>query len=567
MGQSSASAWQNVSSLVITTQQAVIHESFYLTTSIQLLACPFLESSNPRIATECGTDGVYMLVQDNSVDDGRISVLRHDGESWSYVGNSRFVEYANSASPVRVQRNADWQWHDIQVRGDEVCVVFLENEFWPFVYCYRDDRWVELGGPSDSKRIGKHSEGGDLELLMPGCDCPELHDVYFVIGSRGQSDSFAYVEAAGAQQSDWKNHAVVWYYIDNDELNPEKKWKPMGGGTNPDNYLVNNIKGNGQYHDSSDGHLAISGIGQWGCHLHAVVSDDSSKHRSDESTDKHLRFSRFSTSDKAKFDAGSWKVLASIRPSEACYENDDCNTAMLDRNDFTFANGVPAVAWVDSVKEFAYLSVWRDYTSVDETYTDQSGPTFTIAGYNQRMGSVPPMNEGRWSSKSPMYENPLAVTIDSHGPMVYLEITSAGSGKDWNGIGYGKKIYVSAIDATDPGAEWIEYSQQSNGWGAGKSNGHALLPHPKPHELGLCGGNKDKKTGSAPWQAGLGDGGASHLRTTCSGDIMVAHVGSKSNSPHGSAMLARNGPIDPNNQCSKRRLGSSGGFLGGFFGW
>lgn len=527
--------------------------------------CVKSESSKPRIATKCGTDEIYMVVHDSSFDDSRISVLHHDGGSWSYVGNSRFVEYANSASPVRVQQNSDWQLHDIQVRSEEVCIVFLENEFWPFVYCFRDGQWVELGGPTDQKRIGKHSHGGDLELLMPGCDCPELHDVYFVIGSRGQSDSFASATTTDNQQADWKNH-VVWYYIDNDTLNPEKKWKPMGGGFNPDNYLVNNAKGGGQYHASSDGHIAISGVGQWGCHLHAVVSDESAIFRSEDVTDQHLRFSRFSTADKTKFDVGGWKVLASIKPSDGCYDNNHCDTIMLDRNDFVFANGVPAIAWVDRQKEFAYLSVWRDYASVDETYTDQSGPTFAIAGYNQRMGSVPPMNAGRWYNKSPMYENPLAVSIDSHGPMVYMEITSGGNGKDWNGSGYGKKIYIAAIDVMDAGAEWIEYAQQSNGWGAGHSNGNALLPHPKPQELGLCG-DEDQKTRSTLWQAGPGGSGGSHLRITCSGDLMVAHMSSKSNSLHATAMLARNGPIDPDNQCSKRRLGSGGGLFGGVFGW
>jgi hypothetical protein len=506
-----------------------------------------------------------MVVQDNSIDDGRISVLHHNGESWSYVGNSRFVEYANSASPVRVHQNTDWQLHDIQVRGEEVCIVFLESELWPFVYCYRDDRWAELGGPTDSKRIGKHSQGGDLELLMPGCDCPELHDVYFVMSSMGQPHPFASVEGADINdQSDRKNYAGVWYYIDNDSLNPEKKWRPMGG-SDPDNYLVNNVKRGGKYSRSSDGHLAISSIGHWGCHLHAVVSDESSNDFSDDASDRHLRFSRFSTADKTKFDTEGWKVLSSIKPSEGCYDSIHCDTAMPNRNDFVFANGVPAIAWVDSEKEFAYLSVWRDYTTVDESHTDQSGPTFTIAGYNQRMGGVPPMNEGRWSSKSPMYENPLAVTIDSHGPMVYMEITSGGSGKDWNGNGYGKKIYISAIDVTDPDAGWIEYAAQSNGWGVGQSNGNSLLPHPKPHELGLCG-NEDQKAGSDLWQAANVYGGASHLRTTCSGDVMVAHVISKSSSPHATTMLAKNGAIDPDNQCSKRRLGSNGLF-GGFFGW
>jgi hypothetical protein len=546
--------------------------SYDLCESIVVSIGILTESSNPRIATQCGTNSVYMLVQDSSMDDSRVSVLRHDGESWSYVGNSRFVEYVNSASPVRVQHSSDWQLHDIQVRGDEVCIVFLENEYWPFVYCYRNDQWVELGGPSDSKRIGKHSEGGDLEILMPGCDCPELQDVYFVIGSRGQSDTIAHVNAAGggAPQADWKKHAVVWYYIDNDELNPEKKWKPMGGDSYPDRYLVNNIKSDGQYHDSPDGHLAVSSVGPWGCHLHAVVSDDSSLYRSDQTTDKHLRFARFSTNDKKKFDVGSWNVLASVQPPEGCYENSDCKTAMLHRSDFTFADGIPAIAWVDPVKEFAYLSVWRDYTNVDATYTDQSGPTFTVAGHNHRNGSVPPMNEGRWTNRAPMYENPLAITIDAHGPMVYMEITSGSNGKDWNGNGYGQRIYISAINVTDPDAEWVEYAQQSNGWGAGESNGNALLPHPKPHDVGLCGMTmKDQKTGFPQWQVGPANvGGASHLKTTCSGDIMVAHVSAKGNSPHGIAMLAKNGPIDYDNQCSKRRLGSSGGgLLGGFFGW
>lgn len=352
----------------------------------------------------------------------KISVLKHNGKKWSWLGGERFVSYAGTSTAVKIQHSKISQLFDIQARNGEVCTVFLEDTFWPRVYCFRDSdgdgeaEWVELGKSNNDHRIGKMPVEGDIELLMPGCNCPEYSNAYFVIAG-----------------------GTVWYYID--DGNVDGNWKPMG---------ITSLS------TSGDAHLAITGVGSKACHLHAVVSDE----------EKNIHFSRFSTKDKAQFESGNWEVLASIGGS----------VAKPGITDFVFANGIPAIAWTKSNgdSDFVYLSVWKDYPTANANARDR----FKVAGALHN-GAIPPFSS---NENVPMYQGIQALSIDSNEDIVYIEITTSGNGNNHRGKTLGNKIYVSAIDVADPEAQWMQYSPQQNGSG----NALLPHPKPHDRSGTLC---------------------------------------------------------------------------------
>lgn len=451
------------------------------------------DASKPRLATSCSNpNGVVMAVQDKSMKFNKLSVLEHDGDKWSWMGGERFVNYAGTSTAVKVQESSKWQLFDVQSRNDEVCVAFLEESLWPRVYCHRGSTWVELGKSKNEHRIGKTSPHGDIELLMPGCDCPEYDNTYFVITGR----------------SDDTNESTVWYYVDSGDEDGE--WKRLGASVTTD------IK------PSGDAHLAVSNVGTSSCHLHALVGDVDTK---------TLQLARFSTKEPSRFHSGVWEVVASVRPTEG--------DLVAGRSDLAFANGVPTVAWSAKVDnhDFAYVSSWKDYPSSDASARDG----LVVAG-----GAIP----------SPLGIQDLS--IDSYGNMVYVEVTSAGSGSD--------KIQVNAMDVADAndGDEWLSYSPKKTR----ADNVDELLPHPKPHDRSnrLCQ-NESQDGSSGLWNVANHGGAAaaahSHVKVACNGDVLLAHVAAVEGTPV--AMLAKNGPIDETNICAGgRRLG--GGFFGGLFG-
>lgn len=524
---------------------------------------------NPRIVTSCHDPNViHMVVQEeDSIRSKKITVLSHDGETWTYPDGNRYIKYPGTETEVIVREDARWQLLDIQVRGEEICILFLEDKLVPFVYCFRDDEWMELGGNGgndDAFRIGEVAATGDLELLMPSaCDCPDLIDVYFVICGQASSDHFRHVSSStpGDRHHDsWINNAVPWYYVDNQTLNPEKKWKPLGGTDDTQLFASRNLQtDDSAFTDSKDhrlllsgsAHLAISGVGNFACHLHATVLENDGT-----AGEQHLRFARFSVKDKEDFANGSWSVVASVKTSlHATKEVQESRTNASDGTDksalgvitdFVFASGIPAVGWVsqgDTPHNVAYMSVWRDYTTAASTDRDN----FVVVGKIDN-GEIP---RGSKYSKSGRNGSVRSMSIDSNDKTVWvqLSIASSSDGSDErNGNELDTRIVISSIDITIPASEWVEHASQGSG--------DALLPHPSPARE-LC------KKGNNEFLARVGGDPSyrSHLKVACNGDLLVSHVIEKSSSgPKNIAALARNGPGPQSCQRNGLRTPSSSFF-------
>ncbi|GKY90275.1 hypothetical protein MPSEU_000001600 [Mayamaea pseudoterrestris] len=278
------------------------HPSFVDTTNtLETASCHGIGESatHPRIAMPCSnSDTMYYLVQDSQGEYEKLTALKLSGGIWSYVGGSRYVSYdANrvidtaKVPDIKVSSNGDCvQSFDIQARGNEVCMVFSDSTpsiggnnipgkpGTPLVYCLdeTDQKWRELGWQN---RIGVAGVG-DIELLMPSaCECSNLMGYYFVMVGKAGTGHLDSVNVSGS--------AVVWYY---NSAHPEAGWRPVGG----DSENARIIPGS-----SSDAHLAISGIGNFACAVHAVVSDDSGLKGFDVfEGDKHLVVARFEPNTK-----------------------------------------------------------------------------------------------------------------------------------------------------------------------------------------------------------------------------------------------------------------------------
>jgi hypothetical protein len=551
---------------------------------------------NTRIATSChDPDVIHMAVhEEDSTKSKKITVLSHDGETWTYPDGNRYVKYPGTETEVIVQQDSRWQLLDIQVRGDEVCILFLEDKYVPFVYCLRDGAWMELGGGKggndDALRIGEVTATGNLELLMPsGCDCPELSDVYFVICGQAGSDHFSHVSATTREEVDgnwWKYATVSWYYVDNQRLNPEKKWKPLGGTQS----LPVVAAGRNLPSDSSDpsrdhitsfvstsAHLAIPRVGNFACHLHATVLEEDAT-----SGEQHLRFARFNAKDREDLEGGSWSVVASVTTTSPGHAtrggvastttttgSDDgvrtSKVAGVGVSDFVFANGIPAVAWVGHPQgdmnnsfPFAYLSVWPDYTNAASTDRDQ----FVVTGTANNNGAIPSAR-----SKYSKGGTVGSISLDSHGDTVWAQVSDyfvsnsshEGDNRNKGDDEFQRKIFISSIDVRNPDAGWVEHAPQEGSSGRGGDSA-MLLPHPHPAREACRPEDNARLT-----QLGAHGG---HLRVACNGDLLVSHVVEKSSIGSGGsrnvAALARNGPGP---QSCKLRGGARSPTFRGFFGF
>jgi len=336
----------------------------------QTIPCLGLAESaaDPKIAIPCNDpETIYYLVSDED----RLSTLQLQGGQWSYLGNSRFLEYdaqSGSAGEVKVKQTSGTQDFDLQTRENEVCLVWHDVSEQPLVYCYTNGVWSEVGS---SNRIPM-SAAGDVELLMPNaCECSELASYYFVsVGS--------------------PNGAYVWFYNSADS---NGGWNLLGGT---------------DVGKASDIHIAIPTSGNYKCSLHAVVLESS-----------NLEFARLVEGSEG-FKNSQWQKLGAIVH--------DGTSVAPSVNDFAFTDaGVPVVGWVElSATKFAYLSVWTDYPSATVTETASK---FEVAAFNTgRNGAMPPVLAGTEGS-APVYNSATGLSLDVHGETVFMAVTDDGSDK------------------------------------------------------------------------------------------------------------------------------------------
>lgn len=453
-------------------------------------------------------DTLYYLVDDTTDDLHRLSTLKLENGVWSYMGGYRNLKYDqsvwNEKIDVKVVEGGEGdQKFDIQARGDEVCIVWTDRtnihspsgKMTPLVYCFSEieQSWREMGFTS---RIGHDSSIGDIELVLPStCDCPELSDYYFVIVGNP-------APVHNGEQS-VESRAVVWFY--NHKL-PELGWQPLGGKSN--NASV--IQGT-----SRDAHLAVPGAGTFKCMPHAVVSDEDNLDGGVFDDAKHLVFARFEPGvatpfDMAGFTTGSWLPLDQLNQPGA-WDNKHAQHVKENVNDFVFTStGVPAVAWADGANHnHVYLSVWSGYSTAGSN--DLNG--FVVAGFNTKnRGAICP--SGGVSCTKPSYEDPAGLSVDSHGDVVFVAITSAAK----------KKIFVEYINVSQtnlPTAEWKDYSE---------SKDDGLLPR-QPD--GMCGDYDMEYQSAVPMSQ-------SQVKLNCQGEVYVAHIVERRNSMS-TAAIAKNG--------------------------
>merc|ERR1712039_77297 len=188
--------------------------------------------------------------------------------------------------------------------------------------------------------------------------------------------------------------------------------------------------------------------------------------------------------------------------------NKHAKNVKQDVNDFVFTtSGVPAVAWADQLHEnHVYLSIWEGYATAGNN--DLNG--FVVAGQNTiNRGAICPSNA--IVCESPAYKNPTGLSMDVHGEMVYVAITSAAK----------KKIYVEYLDLKQEDildAQWQHY----------QSNENDLLPQMQEnlHE------NLTISRTSPLAQ--------NQIKLNCKGEVYVAHIVERNDS-NNVAVVAKNG--------------------------
>lgn len=384
------------------------------------------DSAKPKIALPCDDpDLLYYLVQDGI----NLTALKLKDSAWQYLGGERFITYdyqTGRTGRVEVSSGTGTQDFDLQTRRGEVCMVWHDISSHPLVYCYnnQEGRWIEVGAP---RRISPMI-GGDVELLMPECECSHLSNYYFVI--------------VGGPEA-----ATVWFY---NKETPRTGWRLLGGESGA--FMV--VSG-----QSVDAHIAMTGAGSFKCLPHAVVGSNG-----------NLAFARFelgasSSDDPLGFTAGQWLHLGSVvRPSEAAPGG-----AEVSVNDFLFTeSGIPAVGWVDSGNSnFAYLSAWKEYPN------SGTGNFEVAAKDTGRFGSIPPVFGGGVND-APAYTDARGMSLASFGDVVFVAITDSGVGGAQQ---VGRKVYISYLNLkAKPQLKdcwWSEYETEAAD----------LLPQDQDHSL------------------------------------------------------------------------------------
>merc|ERR1711933_484758 len=197
---------------------------------------------------------------------------------------------------------------------------------------------------------------------------------------------------------------------------------------------------------------------------------------------------------------GSWLPLDQLNQPGA-WDNKHAQHVKENVNDFVFTStGVPAVAWADGANHnHVYLSVWSGYSTAGSN--DLNG--FVVAGFNTKnRGAICP--SGGVSCTKPSYEDPAGLSVDSHGDVVFVAITSAAK----------KKIYVEYINVSQtwvPTAEWKNYYE---------SKDDGLLPR-QPD--GMCGDYDMEYQSAVPMSQ-------SQVKLNCQGEVYVAHIVERRNS-------------------------------------